>query len=120
MTAYGMRISDWSSDVCSSDLWSAGSEGIERDLLMLEDVTVSLITERRVSQPWGLAGGGAGAVGENWLLPGGDEDRAERLPDQCTLRIHAGAVLRSVTPGGGGWGGDSCRCRGSNTNYAQP
>ncbi len=33
-----------------------GGEGIERDLLMLEDVTVSLITERRVSQPWGLAG----------------------------------------------------------------
>jgi N-methylhydantoinase B/oxoprolinase/acetone carboxylase alpha subunit len=25
----------------------AGGEGIERDLLMLEDVTVSLITERR-------------------------------------------------------------------------
>src|SRR3546814_7478751 len=23
-TAYDMRISDWSSDVCSSDLWSAG------------------------------------------------------------------------------------------------
>ncbi|HEY9562636.1 MAG TPA: hydantoinase B/oxoprolinase family protein, partial [Nocardioides sp.] len=33
----------------------AGGEGIERDLLVLEDVTVSLITERRVSQPWGLA-----------------------------------------------------------------
>lgn len=32
--------------------WSLGGEGIERDLLMLEDVIVSLITERRVSQPW--------------------------------------------------------------------
>ena len=31
---------------------------------VLEDVTVSLITERRVSQPWGLAGGEPGAVGE--------------------------------------------------------
>ena len=58
---------------------ASGGEGIERDLLMLEDVTVSLITERRVSQPWGLAGGRPGAVGENWLLPGGDEARAERL-----------------------------------------
>jgi N-methylhydantoinase B/oxoprolinase/acetone carboxylase alpha subunit len=81
-----------------------GGEGIERDLLMLEDVTVSLITERRVSQPWGLAGGGPGAVGENWLLPGGDEVRAERLPDKCTLRLQAGDVLRMLTPGGGGWG----------------
>ena len=55
---------------------------------MLEDVTVSLITERRVSQPWGLAGGEPGAVGENWLLPGGDEARAERLPGQ----VHAAAA----------------------------
>ncbi len=71
---------------------------------MLEDVTVSLITERRVSQPWGLAGGEAGAVGENWLLPGGDEAGAERLADKCTVRLAAGDVLRMLTPGGGGWG----------------
>jgi len=81
-----------------------GGEGIERDLLMLEDVTVSLLTERRVSQPWGLQGGEPGAVGENWLLPGGDESRAERLPDKCTIRLEAGDVLRMLTPGGGGWG----------------
>jgi N-methylhydantoinase B/oxoprolinase/acetone carboxylase alpha subunit len=43
---------------------------------------VSLITERRVSRPWGLAGGEPGAVGENWLLPRGDESLAERLPDK--------------------------------------
>ena len=77
-----------------------GGEGIERDLEMLEDVTVSLITERRVSQPWGLAGGEPGAVGENWLLPGGDESRAERLRDKCTIRLRAGDVLRMLTPGG--------------------
>lgn len=70
---------------------------------MLEDVTVSLITERRVSQPWGLAGG-PGAVGENWVLPGGDEAKGERLPDKCTIRLAAGDVLRMLTPGGGGWG----------------
>jgi N-methylhydantoinase B/oxoprolinase/acetone carboxylase alpha subunit len=83
---------------------AAGGEGVERDLLMLEDVTVSLITERRVGRPWGLAGGGPGAVGENWLLPGGDESRAERLPDKCTVQLKAGDVLRMLTPGGGGWG----------------
>jgi N-methylhydantoinase B/oxoprolinase/acetone carboxylase alpha subunit len=83
-----------------------GGEGIERDLLMLEDVTVSLITERRVSRPWGLAGGEPGAAGENWLLPGGDETKAEPLPDKCTLRLAAGDVLRMRTPGGGGWGRD--------------
>src|SRR5690606_38118942 len=81
-----------------------GGEGIERDLQVLMDATVSLITERRVSQPWGLAGGEPGAVGENWLLPGGDESRAERLPDKCTIQLKAGDVLRMLTPGGGGWG----------------
>lgn len=81
-----------------------GGEGIERDLLMLEDATVSLITERRVSRPWGLAGGEAGSPGENWLLPDGDESRAERLLDKCTVRLRAGDVLRMLTPGGGGWG----------------
>jgi N-methylhydantoinase B/oxoprolinase/acetone carboxylase alpha subunit len=81
-----------------------GGEGIERDLQVLEDCTVSLITERRVSRPWGLWGGEPGAPGENWLLPQGDEDRAERLPDKCTIRLQSGDVLRMLTPGGGGWG----------------
>jgi N-methylhydantoinase B/oxoprolinase/acetone carboxylase alpha subunit len=81
-----------------------GGEGIERDLQVLEDATVSLITERRVSQLWGLAGGEPGAVGENWLLPGGDESKAERLPDKCTTELKAGDVVRMLTPGGGGWG----------------
>lgn len=81
-----------------------GGEGIERELELLVDATVSLITERRVSAPWGLAGGGPGAVGENWLLPAGDETRAERLPDKCTLNLRAGDVLRILTPGAGGWG----------------
>lgn len=81
-----------------------GGDGIERDLEVLEDVTVSLITERRVFPPWGLADGGPGAVGENWLLPAGDEDRAKRLADKCTVQLKAGDVLRMCTPGGGGWG----------------
>ena len=81
-----------------------GGEGIERDLQVLVDATLSLITERRISQPWGLAGGDPGSVGENWLLPGGDESRAERLPDKCTIDLKAGDVVRMLTPGGGGWG----------------
>ncbi|MEZ5349475.1 MAG: hydantoinase B/oxoprolinase family protein [Microthrixaceae bacterium] len=103
-----------------------GGEGIERDLQVLADVTVSLITERRVSHPWGLAGGGPGAVGENWLLPGGDESRAERLPDKCTIELNSGDVLRMLTPGGGGWGravrkeGTGWPPAGSPTRSASP
>jgi N-methylhydantoinase B/oxoprolinase/acetone carboxylase alpha subunit len=65
---------------------------------------VSLITERRLFPPWGLEGGGPGAVGENWLLRRGDEDFAERLGDKCTVELKAGDVLRMLTPGGGGFG----------------
>jgi N-methylhydantoinase B/oxoprolinase/acetone carboxylase alpha subunit len=81
-----------------------GGEGIERDLEVLEPTTVSLVTERRGSRPWGLEGGEPGQAGKNWLLPGGDEDRAEALPDKCTVRLRPGDVLRMLTPGGGGWG----------------
>jgi N-methylhydantoinase B len=95
---YGLRTGS------GGDGASVGGEGIERDVQVLEDVTVSLITERRVFPPWGLAGGGPGAVGENWLLRHGDEALAERLGDKCTIAMKAGDVLRMLTPGGGGWG----------------
>jgi N-methylhydantoinase B/oxoprolinase/acetone carboxylase alpha subunit len=103
--AYGMRVRRYGlrTDSGGAGL-AAGGDGIEREIEMLESVTVSLVTERRVSPPWGLAGGSAGRVGENWLLPGGDEGRAERLPDKCTIALRAGDVLRIRTPGGGGWG----------------
>jgi N-methylhydantoinase B/oxoprolinase/acetone carboxylase alpha subunit len=81
-----------------------GGEGIERELEVLEDAVVSLVTERRASAPWGLAGGAPGATGENWLLPGGDATRATPLHDKCTVELRAGDVLRIWTPGGGGWG----------------
>jgi N-methylhydantoinase B/oxoprolinase/acetone carboxylase alpha subunit len=81
-----------------------GGDGIERELEALEPVTVSLITERRTTAPWGLAGGGPGATGENWLLPGGDASRAERLPDKVTVDLTTRDVLRILTPGGGAHG----------------
>ncbi len=81
-----------------------GGDGIERELEMLEDVTASLISERRHTAPWGLAGGEGGSVGENWLLPGGDESQACQLPDKVTVELRAGDVLRIRTPGGGAYG----------------
>jgi N-methylhydantoinase B/oxoprolinase/acetone carboxylase alpha subunit len=81
-----------------------GGDGIERELELLEPATVSLVTERRASRPWGLDGGEPGSRGENWLLPAGDSARAQRLPDKCTVELAAGDVLRVLTPGGGGYG----------------
>jgi N-methylhydantoinase B/oxoprolinase/acetone carboxylase alpha subunit len=103
--AYPMRVRRYALRVGSGGAGDApGGDGIEREIEVLEDVTVSLVTERRVSAPWGMAGGEPGAPGENWLLPGGDDARAIPLADKVTLRLRASDVLRVRTPGGGGWG----------------
>jgi N-methylhydantoinase B/oxoprolinase/acetone carboxylase alpha subunit len=86
-----------------------GGDGIEKVIQVLEPTTLSLITERRVSRPWGLVGGSAGAAGENWLWPAGDESRRMPLPDKVTVRLSAGDALQLLTPGGGGWGTDGGR-----------
>jgi N-methylhydantoinase B/oxoprolinase/acetone carboxylase alpha subunit len=100
--AYPMRVRRYELRTGSGGAGAArGGEGIVREIEVLEPVTVSLVTERRVSQPWGLAGGGPGAVGENWLIRNGVE---ERLPDKCTVHLEPGDVLRIETPGGAGYG----------------
>jgi N-methylhydantoinase B/oxoprolinase/acetone carboxylase alpha subunit len=82
----------------------AGGDGIERVIQVLEPATLSLVTERRVTAPWGLAGGEPGAVGENWLWPDGDSSRRRPLPDKLTVSLDPGDALQVLTPGGGGWG----------------
>ncbi|MHB1534438.1 MAG: hydantoinase B/oxoprolinase family protein [Acidimicrobiales bacterium] len=83
---------------------SPGGEGIERVIQVLEPATLSLITERRVSAPWGLAGGHAGSRGENWLWPRGDESQRFRLADKVTVEMAPGDAVQLLTPGGGGYG----------------
>ena len=79
-----------------------GGEGIEREILFMSDATLSLMGERRRHRPWGLAGGGPGATGEDWLIrPGG---LRERLSAKSTVPVSAGDRLLVLTPGGGGWG----------------
>jgi N-methylhydantoinase B len=79
-----------------------GGEGIEREILFLADATLSLMGERRRHRPWGLAGGGPGASGEDWLI--GRDGRRERLSAKTTVSVRAGDRLLVLTPGGGGWG----------------
>lgn len=103
--SYGMRVRRYRLRTGSGGAGRGpGGEGVERELELLEPATVSLITERRVSRPWGLEGGGPGATGENWLVPGADESAAHPLPDKVTVQVQAGDVIRVLTPGGGGYG----------------
>jgi Hydantoinase B/oxoprolinase/Hydantoinase/oxoprolinase N-terminal region len=74
-----------------------GGDGVFRELRVLEECRLSLLSERRVRGPRGAAGGGDGAPGRN-RLNGAD------LPAKVTLDVHAGDVITIETPGGGGYG----------------
>ena len=74
-----------------------GGDGLEREYRFLAPATVTLLTERRSSRPWGLAGGAPGRAGEN-------RRNDEPLPAKTSFEIGAGERLTVCTPGGGGWG----------------
>jgi N-methylhydantoinase B/oxoprolinase/acetone carboxylase alpha subunit len=74
-----------------------GGDGIVRELELLADMDVTLLSDRRTTRPYGLAGGGPGSSGQN--LVGGDPVRSKG-----TFRAQRGDVLTIQTPGGGGFG----------------
>lgn len=78
-----------------------GGDGVRRDIELLADAQVTLLTERRVFAPYGLAGGQPGQPGRNVLIRGGEE---QDLPGKTTFAAQVGDVISVQTPGGGGWG----------------
>jgi 5-oxoprolinase (ATP-hydrolysing) len=79
-----------------------GGDGLVRRYRFLAPVTVSLLTQRRETAPYGLAGGAPGARGRNTLHPARGAARA--LAHCATLALAAGDELLVETPGGGGYG----------------
>jgi N-methylhydantoinase B len=78
-----------------------GGDGLVREIELLGDAQVTLLADRRETQPWGLVGGEAGARGVSTVIRDG---REETLPGKCTRELRAGDRLRIESPGGGGWG----------------
>lgn len=81
-----------------------GGKGLVREYELLEDATVTMLSERRRHTPWGLHGGAPGRKGQN-ILFSVDGSRTA-LPGQFTQRLKAGDCLRIETPGGGGHSSD--------------
>lgn len=99
---YPMRITEYRIRRGSGGRGRAcGGDGLVRELECLVDSSVSLLTERRTIAPYGLAGGGDGAKGANFLVRAG---RRKRLPAKTNVSLEAGDRVRIETPGGGGWG----------------
>jgi N-methylhydantoinase B len=82
--------------------WRGGC-GIERVWTLTgEAATLSILAERVKIPPWGLRGGGSGALGEYVLER--EDGGTERLPSKCTIPLKRGDTLHIRTPGGGGYG----------------
>jgi 5-oxoprolinase (ATP-hydrolysing) len=79
-----------------------GGDGIVRRLEFLKDITVSVLSERRVFAPKGLAGGDDGVRGENTLERASGE--IVNLGGKNSVAVSDGDVLTLKTPGGGGYG----------------
>jgi len=79
-----------------------GGDGVVRRYRFRSPVTATLLTERRVRQPYGLAGGEPGLAGRNSVLRASGE--REELAGSCSLELEPGDELCVETPGGGGYG----------------
>lgn len=74
-----------------------GGDGLVREFEFLAPAEATLLTERRINPPWGLAGGEDGKVGENRL-------NGELIGGKAHIKVKKGDRLSIATPGGGGYG----------------
>jgi len=79
-----------------------GGCGLIREFQFLRPLTVSLITQRRTTAPYGREGGASGAAGRNTRIT--VDGNQVSLPPIASYRAEQGESLIIETPGGGGWG----------------
>jgi len=78
-----------------------GGDGIVRGIQLQSDAEITILSERRKLPPYGLAGGGPGAVGKNVIIRSGE--RMEK-PGKFSASLQKNDIVRIETPGGGGYG----------------
>ena len=78
-----------------------GGNGIVRELIFTEPVSLSLLTQNRTQGPYGLNGGQSGYPGQQHLVKhsGGRKELAFVAQEE----LESGDRLIIKTPGGGGW-----------------
>jgi len=79
-----------------------GGEGIIREYEALAPLSVTVISDRRITRPYGAAGGEAGAPGRNSVVRA--DGSVELIPSKARIHLSPGDCLRIETPGGGGYG----------------
>ncbi|MCJ7754443.1 MAG: hydantoinase B/oxoprolinase family protein, partial [Thermoanaerobaculales bacterium] len=84
-----------------------GGDGLIREYEFLAPLELSILSQHRVSAPYGVAGGGDGAVGRQVVLRADGTRHELDGIDGC--EVAPGDRLVLETPGGGGWGAASGR-----------
>ncbi|XP_007444496.1 5-oxoprolinase, partial [Python bivittatus] len=79
-----------------------GGDGIRREFQFREEMVLSVLSERRAFQPYGLRGGDPGSPGLNLLIQ--RNGRTMNLGAKMSVKVHPGDVFCLQTPGGGGFG----------------
>lgn len=79
-----------------------GGDGAVRCLRFLEEMTASILSNRRSTTPYGLCGGGAGKSGRNYIKRA--DGSITNLLHKAGFRLAAGDRVTIETPGGGGYG----------------
>ena len=79
-----------------------GGDGVIREITFLKPATVSILSERRVFEPYGIKGGGPGQKGLN--LRKKPDGSTQILGHREVLRMDKNDSVVIETPGGGGYG----------------
>ncbi|XP_058035032.1 5-oxoprolinase isoform X2 [Ahaetulla prasina] len=79
-----------------------GGSGVRRELQFREEMVLSVLSERRAFQPYGLQGGDPGSPGLNLLIQ--HNGRTMNLGGKMSVEVHPGDVFCLQSPGGGGFG----------------
>lgn len=81
-----------------------GGNGIRRVYEFSRDMGCSVVSERRVTRPYGMYGGEDAKSGVNYVVKGGAGGRWCRVGGRKDFSVRAGDWFVVDTPGGGGWG----------------
>jgi 5-oxoprolinase (ATP-hydrolysing) len=79
-----------------------GGDGVVRRIRFLEEMTASILSNRRRVAPFGLNGGGNGAVGRNYVVRA--NGTTVQLDSRASLVMMPGDAFVIETPGGGAHG----------------
>jgi N-methylhydantoinase B len=79
-----------------------GGDGIVREIEVLTDASVTILSDRRKLRPYGLAGGKEAAAGKTSVIR--LDGAMEQLLGKSSTRLKRGERVLVETPGGGGFG----------------